>query len=83
MSIDELFQLLSEKCFSSPSILNKFSGYSIISCRFSPFSTLNISCQSLMTSKVSVETSIDSFAGVLLYVILVFLLLPLSFFLCF
>ena len=39
---------LSEKIFISPSILNEiFAGYSNLGCKFSPFSTLNISCHSL------------------------------------
>ena len=39
---------LSEKLFISPSILNEIlARYSNLGCRFSPFSTLNISCHSL------------------------------------
>ena len=47
---------LSEKLFISPSILNEIlAGYSNRGCRFSPFSTLNISCHSLLTCRVSAE----------------------------
>ena len=40
---------LSEKLFIFPSILNEtLDGYSNLGCRFFPFSTLNISCHSLL-----------------------------------
>ena len=40
---------LSEKLFISPSILDEIlAGYSNLGCRFFPFSTLNISCLSLL-----------------------------------
>ena len=47
---------LSEKLFVSPSVLNKtLARYSNLGCRFFPFSTLNISCHSLLACRVSVE----------------------------
>ena len=47
---------LSEKLFVSPSILNDIlAGYSNLGCRFFPFSTLNISCHSLLACRVSAE----------------------------
>ena len=49
---------LSEKCFISPSVLNEIlASYTKIACRFSPFSTLNISCHSLLAYRVSAERS--------------------------
>ena len=40
---------LSEKLFISPSVLNEIlTRYSNLGCRFFPFSTLNISCHSLL-----------------------------------
>ena len=47
---------LSEKPFISPSILSEIlAGYSNLGCRFFPFSTLNISCHSLLACRVSAE----------------------------
>ena len=47
---------LSENLFISPSVLNVvLAGYSNLSCRFFPFSTLAISCHSLLACKVSAE----------------------------
>ena len=44
----------SEKFFISPSILNEIiARYSNLGCRFPPFSTLNISCHSLLACRVS------------------------------
>ena len=52
---------LSEKFFISPSILNdNLAGYSILGFKFFPFSTLNISCPSLLACEVSAEKSADS-----------------------
>ena len=49
---------LSEKLFISPSILNEIlAGYSNVAYRFSPFTTLNISCHSLLGCRVSAERS--------------------------
>ena len=59
----------SEKLFISPSILNEiFSGYSKLGCRFFPFSTLNISCHSLLACRVSTERSSVKCMGFHLYV---------------
>ena len=47
---------LSEELFISASILNEIlAGYCNLGCRFSPFSTLNISCHSLLACRVSAE----------------------------
>ena len=60
---------LSEKFFISPSILNEIlARYSNLGCRFSPFSTLNISCHSLLACRVSAERSAVKCRGFLLYV---------------
>ena len=60
---------LSEKLFISPSILNEIlAGYSNLGCRFFPFSTLNISCHSLLACRVSAERSAVKHMGFLLYV---------------
>ena len=60
---------LSEKLFIYPSNLNEFlAGYSNLSCRFSPFSTLNISCQSFLACRVSPERSVVKCMGFPLYV---------------
>ena len=61
---------LSEKFFISPSILNEIlARYSNLDCRFfSPFSTLNISCHSLLACRVSAERSAVKHMGFPLYV---------------
>ena len=60
---------LSIKLLISPSNLNdSLVGQSILSCRFFPFSTLSISCHSLLACKVSAEKSGDSLMEILLYV---------------
>ena len=49
---------MSEKLFISLPILNEIlAGYSNLGCRFFPFSTLNISCHSLLACRVSAERS--------------------------
>ena len=52
---------LSEKLFISASVLNEIlAGYSNLGCRFFPFSTLNVSCHSLLAGsfcRVSAERS--------------------------
>ena len=49
---------LSGKLFISPSVLNEFlAGYSNLDCRSFPFSTLNMSCHSLLPCRVSAERS--------------------------
>ena len=56
--LNSLNFFLSVKFLISPSILNIiFSEYSNLSCRFFSFSTLNISCHSLLTCRVSAERS--------------------------
>ena len=53
----------------SPSILNEIlAGYSNLRCRFFPFSTLNISCHSLLTCRVSAERSAVKHMGFPWYV---------------
>ena len=54
MVLNSLNFCLSEKLFISPSILNEIlARYSNLSYRFFPFSTLNISCHSLLTCRAS------------------------------
>ena len=58
MVLNSLNFCLSEKLFISPSILNEIlAGYSNLGCRFFTFSTLNISCHSLLDGRVSAERS--------------------------
>ena len=60
---------LSEKLFISPSILKEIlARYSNLGCRFFPFSTLNISCHSLLACRVSAERSAVKRMGCPLYV---------------
>ena len=60
---------LSEKLFISPSILKEIlAGYSNLVCIFLPFSTLNISCHSLLACRVSAERSAVQCMGFPLYV---------------
>ena len=60
---------LSEKLFISPPILNEIlAGYSNLGCIFFPFSTLNISCHSLLACGVSAERSAVKRTGFPLYV---------------
>ena len=60
---------LSEKLFISPSILNEIlARYSNLGCRFFPFSTLNISCYSLLACRISAERSAVKCMGFPLYV---------------
>ena len=67
---------LSEKLFISPSILNEIlARYSIIGCSFFPFTTLNISCHSLLACRVSAERSAVKHMGFPLYVTCCFSLL--------
>ena len=59
---------LSEKLFISSSILNEtLTVYSKLGCRFFPFSTLNISCHSLLACRVSAERSTVKHMGFPLY----------------
>ena len=56
--LNSLNVCLSEKLFISPSILSDFlATYSNLSCRFFPFSTLNISCHSPLACRDSAERS--------------------------
>ena len=60
---------LLEKFFISPLILNEIlAGYSNLGCRFFPFISLNISCQSLLACRVSAERSAVKCTGFPLYV---------------
>ena len=59
---------LSEKLFISPSILRSLLGTVILVVDFSPFSTLNISCHSLLACRVSAERSAVKCMGCHLYV---------------
>ena len=59
---------LSVKLLIFPSILNEiFAGYSNLCCRFFSFSTLNISCHSLLACRVSAERSAINHMGFPLY----------------
>ena len=60
---------LSEKHFISPSILNEIlARYRNLGCKISPFSTLNISCHSLLAYRVSAERSVVKSMGFQLHV---------------
>ena len=64
---------LSVKLFISPSILNEiFARYSNLDCGFSPFSTFNFSCLSLLACRVSAERSAVKHMGFPLYAICYF-----------
>jgi len=61
---------LSGKLLISPSNLNEsLPKCNILGCRLFHFITLNISCHSLLTCRVSVEKSADNMMGVPMYVI--------------
>ena len=67
--LNSLHFCLSEKHFISPSILNEILAiYSNLGCRFFPFSTLNISCHSLLACRASAERSAVKHLGFPLYV---------------
>ena len=67
--LNSLNLCLSIKVLISPSILNEvFARYSNHGCRFFSFSTLNISCHSLLACRVSAEGSAVNCLGFLLYV---------------
>ena len=60
---------LSKKHFISPWVLTEIlTGYSNLGCRFFPFSTLNVSCHSLLACWVSAERSAVKCMGFPLYV---------------
>ena len=61
--------MLVSKLLISPSILNEtLARYSNLGCRFFPFSTLNISCHSLLACRVSFERLVVKHMGFPLYV---------------
>ena len=69
MVLNSLNFCLSEKFFISPSILNEIlAGYSHLGFRFFPFSTLNISCHSLLACRVSAERLPVKYMGFPLYI---------------
>ena len=69
MVLNSLNFCLSAKLFISPSVLNEiFARYSNLGCRFFPFSTLNISYNSLLACRVSAERSAVKHMGFPLYV---------------
>ena len=69
MVLNSLNFCSSEKLFISPSILNEIlAGYSNLGCRFFPFSTLNISCHSILACSISAERSTVKHMGFPLYV---------------
>ena len=64
---------LSEKLFISSSVLNEvIVGYCNLGCRFFPFSTLNISCHSLLACRICAERSAVKYVGFPLCVICCF-----------
>ena len=68
MVLNSLNFCLSEKLFIFPPILNEIlARYSNLGCRFFPFSTLNISCHSLLDCRVSVKRSAVKHMGFPLY----------------
>ena len=69
VALNSLNFCLSEKNIISPSVLNEILAvYSNLGCRFSPFSTLNISCHSLLACRVSAERSAVKHMGFPLFV---------------
>ena len=74
---------LSEKIFISLSILNDIlAGYSNLGCRVFPFSTVNISCYSLLACRVSAERSAVKHMVFPLYVTCCFSLAAFSIIFC-
>ena len=72
--LNSLNVCLSERLFISPSILNEIiARYCNLHCIFFPFSTLNISCHSLLACRVSTERSTVKHMGFPLYVTCFFL----------
>ena len=72
---------LSKKLFIFPSILNDIlAGYSNLGCRFFPFSTLNISCHSLLACRVPAERPAVKRMGFPLYVTCCFSLVAFNIF---
>ena len=74
---------LSVKLLISPSILNEIlARQNNLGCRFFPFSTLNISCHSLLACRVSAERSTGKHRGSPCMLLVASPLLLLMFFLC-
>ena len=74
---------LSEKLLISPSILNEIlAGYSNLGCRFFPFSTLNISCHSILPTQFLLKDQLLSIWGFPCMLLVASPLLFLIFFLC-
>ena len=68
MVLNSLNFCLSIKLLISPSVLNEvLAGYSNLGCRFFSFSTLVISCHSLLACRVSAERSAVKHMGFPLY----------------
>ena len=81
--LNSLIFCLSAKLFISPQILNEIlARYSNLGYRYFPFSTLNISCPSLLACRISAEKSAVKCMGFPLYAIVAFPGLLLIFFLC-
>ena len=75
---------LSEKLLISPSILNEIlARYSNLCSRFFPFSTLNISCSSVLACRISAENQLLSIWGFLCMLLVASPLLLLIFVLVF
>ena len=69
MALNSLNFFLSEKLLTSLSILNDIlARYSNLGSRFFPFSTLSISCSSLLACRVSAEGSAVKHMGFPFYV---------------
>ena len=83
MVLNSLNFCLFVKVLISPSNLNEIlAGKSNLGCRFFPFITLNMSCQSLLVCRVSSERSAVNLIGILLYVICCFYLAAFNIFVC-
>ena len=84
MVLNSLNFCLSEKLFISPSVLNEIlAGYCNLGCRYFPFSTLSMSCHSLLACRVSVERPAVKHMGFPLHVTCCFSLAALNIlFLC-
>ena len=82
MVLNSLNFCLSGKLLISPSNLNKsLAGQSVLGCSFFPLLTLNISCHSPLTCRVSAQKSANNLIRVPLYVV-IFPLFLLIFYLC-
>ena len=73
MVLNSLSFCLSVKVLTSLLNLNEIlAGKGILGCRFTPFITLNMSCHSLLASRVSAARSAVNLMGIPLYVICYF-----------